>query len=213
MPARPLPVPKTQKQLLIAQIADHIMTEYKPKTGPVVLMWREVMNGFHLKLNSDFPTWTRDDKRVHTDWKRNGPDVVRILRHYGLTVVKVNSKIRDLVKHGSPPDRGGKRTDARYRDCLPSSAHMVLGIVVFPRDTQTDHPLILKSNERRCRAMTSGLTNAIGEVRTANDLGVLSSEAQAEIIGDSQKIVRRAFDDNRYPLLEPPKATADAITK
>jgi hypothetical protein len=204
---------KGQKQLVIGQIADHIIEQYKPQSGPVVLMWREVMNAFHLKLNPDSPVWVRDDQSVHDHWKRYGPGVVKILKDRRFTVVKVSRAIRGLVGHGRQPDRGGRRTDQAYKDCLPSASNMVFGIVVFPRDTQEDHPLIVESRDRRCKRDATSLTNGVDSVRDANDLGNLSDGTCEEIIDGTHAVVQKAFTAEKYPLFKGMAALPPAESK
>lgn len=190
-----------QRERAVEQIADHILEFYKPHDGPIVLMWRDVMNGFHLKLNPDFPTWPRDDMNVHYHFKQFGRGVIKILDHRRFTVVKVGHEIRVLVGHGRPPDRDGKRrTDVAYRNCLPSSSNPAMGIVVFPRDTQEDHPLIVASRERRFSSSTTSMANAISSAQAANDLGNLSDVVRDEMIGSTQAALQKMFIDERYPL-------------
>src|SRR5208337_446321 len=118
-----------RKQLIVAQIADHITGAYKPHEKPIILMWRETMNGFNLSLNPDYPVWCRDDQSVHKHWKQWGQDVVSILREqHKLTAVNVSRVIRERRDHGDPPDRDKRRTDAWYRSCLSSAFHMTFGV-------------------------------------------------------------------------------------
>lgn len=193
---------KGPRQNEIDRYADHIIETYKPFDAPIVLMWREIHNGFHLLLNPESPTWLRDDARVHEEWKRCGPGIVKIFRRRA-TVVPVNRRIRDQVKHGQAPDRSGKRTDEFYRGCIPSSSAPTFGMVIFPRDTQEDHPLILKSRESRAKCAATGLTNAMDVVRDTNDLGNMSDPETDRIISIAKEKTIEAFRD-RYPLFNLP---------
>lgn len=191
---------KTDKSTTVTAIVDHIIDTYRPQQAPCVLMWRELMNSFNRKGWAECPLWTRDDTACHEHWKKYGPAVVSVLKQqYRLTVVKVSGKIREVIKHGMPPDRGGKRTDERYRACLPHATEMVRGIVVFPRNSQQDHPLIVASLDRRGRAAATGLENAVTAVDTANDLGVLSDSSREEIRGHVGTVARRAIEE-KMPL-------------
>lgn len=192
--------PQTPKTATIASLTDHIIETYRPHESPCVLMWREIVNSFNRTNWPDCPLWTRDDRASHEHWKKFGPGVISELRRrHHLTVVKVSGKIRDLVRHGAPPDRGGRRTDIAYRKCLPCAAEMVRGIVVFPRDSQQDHPLIVASLDRRGRASATGLQNAIVAIDTANDCGVLSLESRDEIRGRVGTVARQALEES-HPL-------------
>ena len=197
---------KSPKQDEIDKIADHIVETYRPFDAPIVLMWREVRNSFHLKLSPDHPVWARDDRRVHEDWNRYGKGVKRILEKRA-TVVTVSGEIRALVRHGHNPDLSGKRTEAAYRSCIPSSSSPTYGIAIFPRDAYADHPLIVESRKRRASGAATGVTNAIGSVRAANDLGNLSSPLKDEILGMTKQATDKAFVDDRYPLFETPRLT------
>jgi hypothetical protein len=192
---------KGPRQNEIERYADHIIETYKPFDAPILLMWREIHNSFHLSLNADYPTWVREDERVHKEWKRCGPEIIKILKRRS-TIVKVNRRIRDHVKHGHAPDRSGKRTDEFYRGCIPSSIWPAFGMVIFPRGAQQDHPLILESRKRRASGAATGLTNAIDGVRAANDLGNLSDPIRDEIISETEERTVKAFRDDRYPLLK-----------
>lgn len=197
---------KVQKHDTVKAITDHIIEQYKPQDVPIVLMWKETMNGFNLKLNEKSPVWNRDDRGVHEHWKRYGSGVVKALQERKLTVVKVNRNIRDLVKHGTEPKRSGKRTDERYCLCLPSPSNMTLGIVVFPRGAHQDHPLIVASRDHRAKAAANGVINAVDSVRAANDLGNLSEGKRDEITVTTRSTIDKKFNEVKYPLFDMPAA-------
>jgi hypothetical protein len=80
---------------------------------------------------------------------------------------------------------------------------MTLGIAVFPRDTWVDHPLIVGSSQRRCKATATGLHNAVENTRNTNDLGNLSDTITNKIIGQTQASTQKTFQATRYPLFGP----------
>ncbi len=205
-------MPRSQKEMAVSKIVDHIIEKYKPQESAIVLMWREVMTGFDLQASPDsLPRFPRDGDDVHRHWNQFGRPTARALhKQYRLTVVKVSRLIRDLVGHGRAPDLSTKKNDAAYERCLPSSSAPVLGIVVFPRDTSQDHPLIVLSKARRAQSAGTAVRNSIMDVRDTNDLGCLSGEKTTQIVAATQKTVSLAFNDDRYPLFakldEQPKA-------
>ncbi len=198
---------KTPKKVYIQRIVDHILECHKPRSGPVVITWPDLMNELIEKDNPNIPKVRHGERRVHAHWKQYGPGVFAKLQGMRMTVVKVNDRIRWNVKHGQPPVRaegkpGDKRTDAAYELCLPTTSHMIAGIVIFPRDTGEDHPLILESRRRRCNAGASYVRNSVGSVDDANDLGNMSNDKRDAIIKDTGDKVRTTFEAVRYPLFQ-----------
>jgi hypothetical protein len=193
--------PKTPKTVTILKIVDHIIEVYKPLKAPILLMWRETINGFNLSLSENSPVWSRDDGSVHEHWKRFGPGVVRELDHkYHLTVVKVSRSIRKRLDHGQTPDRDDKRrTDEWYRGCLPGPNAEVMGIVLFPKGQQEDHPLVFYDRDRREKMQANGFENSVKSTERAKDCGTLSDDAVNEIHGHVIPVVKRALED-KYPL-------------
>ena len=192
----------TPKETAVTKYVEFIITTYKPREAPIVLMWREVVTAYELQLYPDHPPrWPRDSDDVHRHWKQFGVPTAKVLRQqYKLTVVKVNRSIRDVIGHGKAPDQSTKKNEAAYAKCLPSSSSPVFGMVVFPRDTSQDHPLIVLSNQRRCQAAGNTVKNSIDNVRTTNDLGCLSDDTAKEIVASTRKVVSVTFDEERYPL-------------
>jgi hypothetical protein len=164
-------------------------------------MWRELVNNFNLALSANVPVWTRDDKSVHQHFKRFGDDVVRLLRRqHELSVFKVNANVRKYLKHGDAPSQDNRRRTADfYRSCIPSPSAKTFGIVIFPRDTDVDHPLIVASLGRRGKITANSLETAVANVDTANDLGNLSWTKRQEIRGQVNDVVGRALKE-KHPL-------------
>ncbi len=193
---------RTPKMVTVLAIVEYIIETYKPHDlkEQVVLMWREMINGYHLSLSSDHPIWGRDDGITHAHWKRFGPSVVKVLeRDYKLTVVKVNSLIRDLAKHGGPADRTGRRTDKAYRKCIPVAGQFIRGIVLSAKGVQEDHPLTLESLDSRGRRLVTTSKNTINAIDAAVDYKVISDGEHKKIRGCVERGAREAFGD-KYPL-------------
>jgi len=192
---------RTAKLETVRRMVDHILETYRPLDGPIVLMWREVMNGFYAGPNWD--ELRRDCEATHRHWKRYGTIVARELTKRKLTVVKVSAKIRDAIKHGGRPDRSDseRRNDKAYREYLPSSSNPVAGIVLFPKGTQEDHPLIVSSLERRTQSATTGIKNTVIAIDTANGYEVLSDDSREKIIAPCKTTVQEVFED-KQPLFK-----------
>ena len=196
------PLHRTRKETAVATIVEHIIQHYAPHKTPIVLMWRDVITSHELKIAPDHPArWYRDIDDVHRHWKQYGLPTAKVLREqYKLTVVKVNRHIRELVGHGKPPDQSPKKNPAAYERCLPSSSSPVFGMVLFPRDTCQDHPLIVLSRKRRCQTASSCMENSVNDVRATSDLGCLSIPIAQSIVEVTRAAVTRTFDAERYPL-------------
>lgn len=191
----------TRKAMTILKVVDHIIEIYKPQDGMIVLMWRETINGFHGKQSEGLPLWDRDSKAVHEHWKIYGPGVIHELRgKYRLTVVTINSNIREHLKHAEKPHFLGKvRTDQWYRSCVSGPNRLTMGIALFPRDTSSDHPLVVEYLKKRSKSASTGFENAVVAVNTANDLENLTDDSRDEIKGNMRTVAERAIED-KYPL-------------
>lgn len=191
---------KRTKQLIIGQLVDFIVETYKPHDQACFLGWRELLNAKHASGKQEFPWHNRDTRAIHEHYKSYGKEVNRSLaKRYGLTVVGVNSKIRTLVKHGHSPDRSTRKTDERYLGCRPSSHNPTAGIVVFPKDQNQDHPLILGYIKTRVDDVESRATNTANYIDAAANHGVLSKErGEEEIKGLSKRVVDATTQ--KYPL-------------
>ena len=188
------------KSKVAVLIAEFIIETLKPHERPVLILWRELMNAFNAQDGGGKTPWVRDDRSVHEHLKKFGPLVFRHLeRHYKLTVVKVGRAIRQKLNHGQSPDRGGSRTDAFYIGCLSSSSNKTMGFVAFPREIQTDHPLIAWSGKRRMKASCSQVVNVLDWVDRANDFRTLSDGTAQEIRGLTGPMIHHVVDQ-RYPL-------------
>lgn len=193
----------------IRKVADYIVETYRPQEGPKVLMWREIMVGYRLKVAPDLPNeWTRDSRAVSSHWQDNGPDVQRRLEdRYKVTIVRVSRRIRDLAKHGEEPKLGGgrginERSAANYRSCLPHSQAPTYGFVCFPQGQGEDHPLLIAEMERRGQSSSSYFRNTARRLDRAEGFGVLSTEEGLKIKKKMGEIALEAIKDD-HPLFAP----------
>ena len=194
---------KTRHQVTVGRLVDHGIETYKPHKAPIVLMWREYRNGYNLSQSDNADVWTQDNGSVHEDWKRYGRNVIRQMAHrYKLTIVPVNSRVRQYLKHGGTPDCDDRcRTSEWYKSCLPSSSHKCLGFIAFPPRTQEDHPAILAAKAKGKQFAGSVVENYIVGVDTANGHGTLSDQAREEIYHDLGTRIRHVMED-KHPLFK-----------
>ncbi len=193
--------PKMRKADTVLQIADHVLSEFTLLTRPCIFMWRELINSFNLKLSENSAIWTRDDSIVHGHFKQFGDEVVKLLRReHKLTVIKVNANIRKYFKHTDPPKQDVRCRNADFfRSCIPTPYARTFGIVLFPRESDVDHPLIVNSLERRAKTTANGMETAVASVDNINDLGNLSDPARQSIRSQVRVVVVRAMED-KHPL-------------
>lgn len=210
------------KPIGVAEIVAHIIEVHKPQDGPVVLMWKDLINAIYVK-ETGRPLWSRSGREVHEHFKKYGPTVLNILAQtYKLTIVKVSTVIIQPteferielpgcdpeekpvggagLKHAARPDRSYPRTDELYRGCISNTGNPTMGIVAFPPGTkQSDHPLIKYSLRGRMKAGSSHFMGVVKSVDTANDLGTLSAEARKEIRKVALPAVRQ-FTEESLPM-------------
>jgi hypothetical protein len=205
---------RTAKAMEVRGITDFIIETYSPQNKPIVLMWREIMAAYTRKNWADAPlsVWTRDSSAVHQHCKTYCPEVVKELEsQYRLTVVKVNRHVRQMVAHGGnpkvdkvnpDPSKTTKLEPSQWRKCIPHPRAMAFGIVCFPRDQFADHPLVIAKLGRRVMAAANGFRNSIGNIDTANGLGVLSDDSRESIKAKVIPVVRQAIEES-HPLFAP----------
>ena len=183
------------------QLAEYIIMTFKPHERPVVIMWREVMNGFNLKSNPEFTGILKADNRyTHESWLQYGPKVVVILESkYKITVVKVGNLIRKVADHGHYPGVSKRYTPERYKKCLCGPHAPTFGLVCFPKGSDIDHPLVVEAAERRCKSGTSHLKNSKFALDKANDYKVMSNHIHDTIERNMVPPIKAAFMD-KYPL-------------
>lgn len=188
---------KNQVRTTVAAIVDHILETYKPQDAPICLMWTEVMNGFYQKNGSQFSVLRRDSHQSHENWKTYGRKVASEFLRRHFFVAKVGADIRELVPHGTVPDRdtGKGRTDEAYRACLAGPHALTRGIVLFPPSQQENHPLILEQLERRGKYAVTSTSNAVLAVDTANRNKVLSDVEHERIQSNVKNGVMQALED------------------
>jgi hypothetical protein len=192
------------------RITDFIITTFTPQRVPCVLMWRELINAFHLSRDPDYPNvWPRDCDVVHKHWKQFGPGVVSVLTGvYDLTVVKISSGIRKLIPHGAEPRIGGLKYSAEaYRTCLPSSNAPTFGLVLFPPGMMTDHPLVFYSRSLRVKSSATAMRTSFTDLKLTNARGSLSDESASDIRCNVRPILRDVLTSDIVSLPAPQPGT------
>ncbi len=175
-----------QKEAEVASIVDHIIETYRPHEIPVVLMWKEIYNSHVTKNFPGARTYSRSNSIVEAHWKMYSTEVMRELEsRYGLTIVKVNDRVRKVAQHGKEPKRVNKnQNDAAYKACIPCSGNKAMGFVSFPKNTLMDHPLIKETMILGSKgASTFALNNKL-KLDKANGRGTLSDECREEIMNE-----------------------------